>query len=125
MKKPKKKHLDKFREVFDYYVRLGDDPKPAHFSVLKNEGIEIVLDKEGASSIEASWVFETYGKKDIRTTEPNLVAKFLDGKKWHGVNVENWSESIIEGTLSLSEFRTYGVPSRFFNEVLGRVAKRS
>lgn len=119
MKPPSSKKLDKFRPIYDYYLRNGDMPSRAHYKAMEGIGVKIVFNADGPRAIEAAWILETYGKKVIGlTSQPDLLAKFYDGKGWHGVNVKNWVEGFLDGTLLLGEFSIYNdIPDCFYYEI--------
>lgn len=88
-----------------------DEPRPL---------VKIKEDQNGKSAIECFHSIESCGKS-IPCKEPLLLERYLTGKMWHGVTVENLVAGLKEGTLLVFELSQY--PEWVANEVLSQYVK--
>lgn len=85
------------RDKYAWYLSLcrDDEPRPVD---------KIPMDPKGLSGMEAFHVRESQGL-ELPTREPELLEKFLQGKKWHGVTVQMVAESYVDRTMFSKEIK--------------------
>jgi hypothetical protein len=107
--KIKKSTQDKYK----WYLNLcrNDEPRPLQL---------IPLASGGVTAIESFHCFESTGKQ-LPTKEPLLLEKYMQGKVWHGVTVENVSKSLVERLVLTSELNQY--PTWVKNEIIQQASK--
>jgi hypothetical protein len=105
--KPTPKGLERFR-----YFSLCADSKRLP---------PLAMDLTGYTASECFHAHETYGKT-LPCREPELLARALNGKEWHGLTVTMVAEDLIAGLCSAAEIRsTY--PVWVVRDILGRAGQ--
>jgi hypothetical protein len=89
--KIKNKTLEKYK----WFIQLGQHEKNRPL-----QKIEFVED--GVSAVKSFHSFETYGKL-LPTNEPETLEKYLAGKAFHGITVENVAESFASDRTIFSK----------------------
>lgn len=98
------------REAFEYYSACQDTKRlPA-----------IPCNPDGVTACEAFFSHETHGVLPP-CREPELLARALNGKAWHGVTVANLAEDYVGRILFADELKAY--PAWIRKEVLALAAK--
>ena len=87
----------KTRDKYARYLGLcrEDEPRP-----LPSE--RVAMDPDGVIALVAFHLWESEGRK-VSTCEPEILEKYIQGKRWHGVTVESvaeahsWGEALDDG----------------------------
>jgi hypothetical protein len=85
----------KVRDKYAWYLSLARESEPRPL-------IKVPYDETGVSAILSFHCYETYGGLEV-TNEPLLLERYLAGKVWHGVTVQNVAESFAVDRLIFSK----------------------
>lgn len=81
----------------------------------------IPLEPAGYSAAECFHVHETYGQR-LPCREPELLARALNGKEWHGLTVTQCAEDYLGRLLFAQDLKT-NYPDWVRRDILGRAAQ--
>lgn len=103
----------KYQNALDHYLLwVASDFLRPHFG----------YDESGISAAEAMLRWETYGEKlPLVTSEPELLALYVQGKTSRDYYISNWRDDVKTGQALAEEFLyTLGFDEQEFRSVFGR-----
>jgi hypothetical protein len=105
----------RFLEKAAWFLSLTrpDEPRP-----LARESLAL----EGVSALEAFHALESHGRR-MPTREPELLERYLAGKIWHGVTVENCAEDFALSRLLFSRDIKSNYPAWVADEIFSAAAR--
>lgn len=110
----------KYKRVLEGYLRwIGED------SVFMRP-VEISRDPTGPSAAEWMKDWESRGLESLTTSEPELLARYQQGKRCRDWHISEWKQGVREGLFIAEEFiGTLGMDEENFASVFGHAPRES